>query len=1138
MERPNRMANDLMYRIIHEKPFNNSVISLLESSAITESEFKHSSYGKDYQLELSRTYINGMRNPDLVFELFGHFSLEPAYKVRKSMLNSVKDNMTEFKQCCKMALQLKSVTAEEWIKVMESPETPGDELCLYLLGRLYYRHSLVINKYNIWCTVDTGLRTDTRQLFEWSCIKLLYLGNRTYGVLKPKGIVNTLAQPQYQHAFNLTTTSNVNYARGYPRVRQIGRSHPTTRGRGRTQPTSMNFNQPYHTRGRYLNQMPRGLNRGLIATRGPLPPLYTPPTTYWGGLDICNRRINASPARPARPVDVVATVPGYAYSSQQWTTRNWQNLPPQPQQRPATSRQGMSPEVTSLLQSLNQRSNQSATSAECDNNPPIIVLDDEVPSEVLPSNVITSRNVADDHQQSTNLLTNVAEVEKRVETVPQVTRDDSDSTEELLNEFGGATDVPKPSPTLAENVITGRSSDYDATCSKTTQILEENDSMLHNTEYLNCERNVLNLPEKPEVDPALKEGSLDGNSAGETAGEIPEIKDENLNDCTNLSDLTRSVKLKTETQEVVAKSEFIDYINKALLCKMEDTDMNINIDKAIKSEEADCKDASRSKTENDTNIETSEEQSSSSTIRQSTDLDEHTVEQSMHHTTVTASRTKKSSKRPRNKRKVRKSSKPGSNKCTPLDRNINATTKALFDQLKAIKQEVKRESSVVEDTLKDLDIPELNVPQQPSSISNPNFVPGLNEHSELEQQDNIHSNVEREQKTDSDVLTGNTEPTNTKTDNLDGLDHSASDDEHGPNSGEWHKTDDSDHEEMSKNNVELTNIEGESELKTSCLQSKGKKRPQISSDSGESSSDVDILLQPRKQKKQKTTDLPESDADLSTSATSENDSDSPRNTASDSDTDSVVAGSSSSLNTSTDDDTPVPAKKKESTEHHTSTSATSESSSDNPDESSPIASTSTGTSIGTRKSTRSKKSTSKTTTGTRKFKCPKCGQTEFSVQALNNHYKGIHGKLTCKKCKKQFNTPSGLKKHEYIHLDKPFKCSFCDKRYPFKSQLSSHEITHTDQQDYKCSITRCNKTFKRKNEYDMHMRVHDGIEHKCNQPGCTYSNFDERNLVAHQKVHKPEIKRYTCTYCGEKFLHYTQRSRHIQRECTKAPQES
>ena len=132
------MATDLMYHIIHEKPFNNSVISLLESSAITESKFKHSSHAKDYQLELSRTYINGTRNPDLIFELFGHFSLEPANKVHQCMLNLVRNNMTEFKQCCKMALQLKSVTAENWIKLMESPETPGDKLCLYLLGKLLW----------------------------------------------------------------------------------------------------------------------------------------------------------------------------------------------------------------------------------------------------------------------------------------------------------------------------------------------------------------------------------------------------------------------------------------------------------------------------------------------------------------------------------------------------------------------------------------------------------------------------------------------------------------------------------------------------------------------------------------------------------------------------------------------------------------------------------------------------------------------------------------------------------------------------------------------------------------------------------------------------------------------------------------
>ena len=348
MERPNRMVNDLMYRIIHEKPFNNSVISLLESSTITESEFKHSSYGKDYQLELSRTYINGMRNPDLIFELFGHFSLEPAFKVRQCMLNSVKNNMTELKQCCKMALQLKSVTAENLITLMESPETPGDELCLYLLGRLYYCHSLVVNKYNIWCTVDTGLRTDTRQLFEWSCIKLLYLGNCTYGVLQPKGISTIPAQIPYQQALNLTTTRNVIPVRGYSRTRPTSRPGFITRGRGRGQPVAMNVTQPLYTRGRYLNQMSRACYRGSRTSRGSLPTPRLFPAAHWGGLDYQSSSMNSS---PARPVDVVATVPGYNYSSTQWTTRNWQGLP---QPSSTATRQSMSPEVTSLLESFEQ----------------------------------------------------------------------------------------------------------------------------------------------------------------------------------------------------------------------------------------------------------------------------------------------------------------------------------------------------------------------------------------------------------------------------------------------------------------------------------------------------------------------------------------------------------------------------------------------------------------------------------------------------------------------------------------------------------------------------------------------------------------------------------------------------------------
>ena len=71
-------------------------------------------------------------------------------------------------------------------------------------------------------------------------------------------------------------------------------------------------------------------------------------------------------------------------------------------------------------------------------------------------------------------------------------------------------------------------------------------------------------------------------------------------------------------------------------------------------------------------------------------------------------------------------------KCTPLDRNIKATTRLMFEQLKSIKQEVKKETNetvdkttkkaqkkelkatkekvnVVTSSLEDLEIPDLNL---------------------------------------------------------------------------------------------------------------------------------------------------------------------------------------------------------------------------------------------------------------------------------------------------------------------------------------------------------------------------------------------------------------------------------------------
>ena len=169
------MEGSIMYRIIHAEPFNDEIVALLDSSAMAETDFLSSALAKDYSLDVSSTYVNGLKNKNILFELIGRFSSDPADKVCRIMLNSVKNNLNEFKTHCKMALNLKGCTGEQWVQYMESNEYVNDELCLFILGKLYFCHATVVNKYNLWTTVATSVRINDEALLKLSSIRLLYM---------------------------------------------------------------------------------------------------------------------------------------------------------------------------------------------------------------------------------------------------------------------------------------------------------------------------------------------------------------------------------------------------------------------------------------------------------------------------------------------------------------------------------------------------------------------------------------------------------------------------------------------------------------------------------------------------------------------------------------------------------------------------------------------------------------------------------------------------------------------------------------------------------------------------------------------------------------------------------------------------
>ena len=238
------MAHELMYHLIHEKPFKRSVPSIPKGtrSGLTN----YTTYlSKVYWIDTTRCYLNGRLNCDQLFELFGAYSGKSAIEVRRDMINYAKTMKEDVINSCHTGMRLKGYRClSDWIDIMERESTPGDEFCLYLLGKTYFRHVFVMTGENTWCTCETDRPLSIKELLEISSLHLVYLGQGQYGLLRKR--VNTIQQRTVQQVRQQRTPSAgtlFNRACNYRRVQSrplnlsgipnVGPVNYVNRGRGR-----------------------------------------------------------------------------------------------------------------------------------------------------------------------------------------------------------------------------------------------------------------------------------------------------------------------------------------------------------------------------------------------------------------------------------------------------------------------------------------------------------------------------------------------------------------------------------------------------------------------------------------------------------------------------------------------------------------------------------------------------------------------------------------------------------------------------------------------------------------------------------------------------------------------------------------
>ena len=72
-----------------------------------------------------------------MFDLFGEFSSQSGSEVRDMMIGWSYDNFCMLDSAFTVALRHRNTTLRAWLNNMADEHTPGDELTLYILARMY-----------------------------------------------------------------------------------------------------------------------------------------------------------------------------------------------------------------------------------------------------------------------------------------------------------------------------------------------------------------------------------------------------------------------------------------------------------------------------------------------------------------------------------------------------------------------------------------------------------------------------------------------------------------------------------------------------------------------------------------------------------------------------------------------------------------------------------------------------------------------------------------------------------------------------------------------------------------------------------------------------------------------------------------
>ena len=178
------MAGELL-RDLRAKSYDTCISNLTKIYCVNLKKFNRERLPEGTWITCKRFLTNSNRiMPNALFDLFGEFSDQTGSIVHDNMVGWAFDNYRLLENVCKIAMDQRKTTLRGWINEMAKEQTPGDEIALYILSRMYRKHAFVYTQMFWWTTLLYTWPVQEKEIMDKCEVVLVYMKPGAFGELQ------------------------------------------------------------------------------------------------------------------------------------------------------------------------------------------------------------------------------------------------------------------------------------------------------------------------------------------------------------------------------------------------------------------------------------------------------------------------------------------------------------------------------------------------------------------------------------------------------------------------------------------------------------------------------------------------------------------------------------------------------------------------------------------------------------------------------------------------------------------------------------------------------------------------------------------------------------------------------------------